>query len=415
MLFFVCSIFFNIAGAYYTEYSIIQNNSDTITGYVNDASDTSKQYLGTGLNFSINRIGVYFSTGGGLSSTTARLKLWCYTDENYTTPCSPKEIWYYNIVVPQNQNKKIFYIDNLNIPLVGTNYYVLVFGCYTGCAGGTNPNLYTYGANFNNYDNGYFSSPRANGVLDAFFEIYYNNIEGNVWGISPASETEITNLNSYVVVGYEGMTDYDSLYINFKNLRTGLATTAKEYKVSEIGDSGELEISLLDFNFDKNGEWYLQAVATYEGYQYQGEYFLSGYGWNWTENLTDNIYYLNINIEGFEPIFEMSDYNDWYAENVLRFESPTDMFVMVAGFIEPIFSNIGEFGKRIINYFDLNTAYEKGYQIGLAIPIFTYYVNQISLFLGGFPIIGWLFIILLILVGIFIFRLIMKFIPFLGG
>lgn len=238
--------------------------------------------------------------------------------------------------------------------------------------------------------------------------------EPRVWGIDPESETEITDLDTLLTIGYEAMEDYESLYITLKHPPTGIFTNAKEYDISEIGDSGELEINLQDFNIEKNSNWYLHAVATYEGYQYEGEYFLSGYGWNWTDDLTDGTYYLDINIEGYQEIFAMSDFETWYGENA-KFDEPTAMFGAIASFFDPIFSVIGEFGNRINNYFNVNEAYGQGYEIGRNIAYFRYFIDEVSLFFGGFPILLWLGIIILILVGIFIFRLVLKFIPFLGG
>ena len=236
----------------------------------------------------------------------------------------------------------------------------------------------------------------------------------SVWGVDPESETDITDLDTIITIGYEGLADYESLYITFRHPTTGLFTDAKKYEVDEIGESGELEINLQDFNIEKNGNWYLHAVAVKEGYQIEQGMFLSGYGWVWSDDLTDGEYYLDINIEGFDDIFAMSDFNSWYDENS-KFDEPTAMFSAIAGFFQPIYSTVGEFGSRIENYFDKNTAYSKGYEIGKAIPVFSYYLEQVAVFMGGFPLMNWLLIIILILVGIFIFRVILKFIPGLGG
>lgn len=256
-----------------------------------------------------------------------------------------------------------------------------------------------------------------------YLKLYYNgdNLfliddyepETSVWGDDPASGTEITDLDTTITVGYEGLADYDSVYITFRHPPTGIFTGAKVYEIDDIGDSGDLEINLQDFDIEKNGNWYLHAVAVREGYQIEQGMFLSGYGWIWSEDLTAGDYYLDINIEGFEEIFAMSDFNSWYDENS-KFDEPTAMFSAISGFFEPIFSTIGEFGSRIQDYFDTNTAYAKGEGIGRAIPFFAYYVEQVAVFMGGFPLMNWLLVIILFLVGIFIFRVILKFIPFFG-
>lgn len=230
---------------------------------------------------------------------------------------------------------------------------------------------------------------------------------------SPASGTEITDLDQNITVNYSDLDDYDTLYLAFRHPFTQISTDAKTYEISNIGGSGQLEIPLTDFNIEKNGNWYLTAIASYEGYQYEGEYFLGGYGSNWTDELTNGTDYLDINIDGYEEIFAMSDFESWYNENS-QFDSPTDMFVSITGFFSPVFSRVGEFGNRITNYFETDQAFSQGRDIGKAIPVFTYYVGQIGTFLGGFPVIKWFMIGILILVGIFIFKVIFKFIPFLG-
>jgi multisubunit Na+/H+ antiporter MnhG subunit len=258
---------------------------------------------------------------------------------------------------------------------------------------------------------------------DPYFIIYYDgdtvmrledaSIEASVWGIDPESAIEITDLDELLTIGYSGLDDYEDLYLTFTH-PSGISSNSKEYDIDIIGGSGSIEVNLADFDIDKNGNWYLQAVASREGYQVQDDLFLSGYGWIWSGNLTSGEYYLDINIEGFEDIFVMGDFNTWYDENS-KFDEPTAMFSSIVGFFEPIFGTIGEFGNRIEDYFDKNTAYTKGAEIGKAIPLFGYYLEQVNVFMGSFPLMNWLLVIILILVGIFIFKVIMKFIPFLGG
>lgn len=310
-----------------------------------------------------------------------------------TYPCEQQNggSWYYKY----NDPDVVWYISKENLTTYGAGYYRLKM--WAG-------------------DDGY-------GENDPYALVYWDEVDlvlsgdytptPKVWGIDPVSGTEITNLDTLLRIGYEDLNTYDSLYIALRHPPTGLFTEAKRYDIINIGGSGELEIPLTHFNIEKNGNWYLHAIATYEGYQYEDDLFLSDYGWNWTSDLTEGNYYLDINIEGFEEIFFMSNFETWYSENA-KFDTPTEMFYDIASVFSPIFSTIGEFGNRIINYFDINSAYSKGYDIGRSIPFFRYYVGQITHFLGGFPIIAWLLIIILILVGIFIFRIIMKFIPFLG-
>jgi len=235
-----------------------------------------------------------------------------------------------------------------------------------------------------------------------------------VWGIDPASETEITDLETTFEFGWEDLDDWDSLLIAFENRPTGIFSQAKIYEIETIGVAGTKELSFTDFNFDRNGKFYFYAVASkLEMEILEGMYLTGGYSYDWTDDLVDPEHWFTINIVGLTPIFEMTDFETWYGE-VSKFATSTAMFVSIAGFFDPIFSYIGEFGNRIKDYFNLNEAYEQGYQIGKTIPYFTFFVAQVSLFLGGFPILKWVFVVILLLVGIFIFRLILKFIPGLG-
>ena len=236
-----------------------------------------------------------------------------------------------------------------------------------------------------------------------------------VWGIDPVSETEITDLDTNFEFGWEGLDDWDSLWVNFQNRPTGIFTEGQEILITTT-PSGSAVFNLTDFNFDRYGTFYFHAVAGREVPEViEGMFFTGKYTSEWTGDLVSPDYNLILTTTtGLAPVFEMSDFEEWYGANA-KFDEPTDMFSAIAGFFDPIFNKIGEFGDRIADYFNVNEAYSQGYEIGKAVPYFTYFVGQVSLFLGGFPIMKWLFVIVLLLTGIFIFRLIMKFIPFLGN
>lgn len=237
-----------------------------------------------------------------------------------------------------------------------------------------------------------------------------------VWAISPASETEITDLTATFDFGWEGLADWDTLLVAFENRPTGIFSEATIYEIETIGESGTKELTFADFNFDRNGKFYFYALASkLEMEILEDMYLTGGYSYDWTDDLVDPEHWFIVNIEGFVSIFEMSDFETWYSENADKFVTSTAMFVAITGFFEPTFNKIGEFGNRIKDYFNLDEAYSQGYDIGKTIPYFTFFVAQVSLFLGGFPILKWVFVVVLLLVGIFIFRLVLKFIPGLGG
>jgi hypothetical protein len=240
-------------------------------------------------------------------------------------------------------------------------------------------------------------------------------LTAKIWGITPVSETEITDLNTNFNFGWQGLYDWDTITVLFQNRDTGIFTKGKDFLIDTIGTNGTMELNLQDFNFDKNGKYYFYAIATRTVPEVINGMFLTGkQSTEFSNDLVDPNYYLTINITGFTTIFEIPNFIDWYGLNA-KFSEPTPLFSSIAGFFQPIFNKIGEFGNRIKDYFNVNESYTQGYEIGKAVPYFTYFVGQIDLFLGGFPIMKWLFVIILLLTGIFIFRLVMKFIPGLGN
>jgi len=269
--------------------------------------------------------------------------------------------------------------------------------------------------NFMNSDEDYLDYFQYNGVLGYFddFSGVYVPPSGRVWSVSPASETEITNLDDIFAFAWENLEGWDSLSVAFQNKDTGIFSNANILET--ISPSGQESFSFESFNFDRNGKYYFYAVATKWSIEFiEGMYITGNYSYQWSDDLVSPVSWFTINTEGYTPIFEMSDFSTWYGE-VSKFATPTDMFVSIAGFFEPTFNKIGEFGNRIKDYFNLSEVYSQGYEIGKVIPYFSYFVGQISLFLGGFPILKWVFVVIILLTGIFIFRLVMKFIPFLGG
>lgn len=240
--------------------------------------------------------------------------------------------------------------------------------------------------------------------------------EGQIWASDPASGTIITNPESSFTFNWAGIDPYNLLGIGFNNRLTGISSDYIYYEIdSLIGSS--TTINLNTFGIDRNGNWYFQGFLTaLTPETYEDVFFTGRYTSISTNDLAeDQNYYLTFSVLGFETIFVMETFEDWYAINSTRYDSPTNMFIAITGVIGPIFNRIGEFGQRIEDYFNLDEAYSSGFGIGRNIPIFGYYLAQISFFIGNFPFIKWVFIILLFFVGVFIFRLVLKFIPFLGG
>lgn len=257
---------------------------------------------------------------------------------------------------------------------------------------------------------------KASTYWDTFKEEERQYGDLRVWGVSPESGSTITNLTDIFTFYWEEFDPevYGGLLVSFYEKNTKIHTAGLLYDdITEI--SGQKEVNLEDFGFDKNGDYYFHAISWEKRLELIGGMFLSPTGWIevWTGDLVSPDYYLDIAIEGFSGFFEMEVFLDWYAINS-KFATPTDLFSAIAEFLNPIYSKIGEFGNRVISFIDTNTAYSKGANLGIVIPATLHYVSAIEFLIGGFPIVKIFLGFLLIIIGIFAFKLIMKFIPFFG-
>lgn len=242
-----------------------------------------------------------------------------------------------------------------------------------------------------------------------------------IYGSSPASGTTITDFESpSLSITYQGFDwdIYDGFVVNFRDDVIGVAAKSIQFLAEDLDPSGNGTevINLADFEIDENGKWYLTALGFGADLDIQGGMFLTtrGYVDFWSDELVDPEYYLNINVAGLPTPYTFDEPETWYSENVLRFDSPTTFFTSFTDIFGPIFEKIAEFGNRILPMFNQTEAYDRGYALGEIFPIARGYISKIDMFFGGFPLASFLTYIILIMLGIFIFRIIMKFIPFLG-
>jgi len=246
------------------------------------------------------------------------------------------------------------------------------------------------------------------------FTIFFDEIETGVpppppelrvWGISPVSGTSTATTTINFTFGWEGW-DFEDIYkdfvLSFYEKNTGIVVGSVIYEPTTITGSSTLALS--SFGFYKTGDYYFKTKARSPLYEYTAYY---------TTDLVSPVWWINLNVAGWSPVFEMPDYTTWYAENS-KFATSTAIFTGITNFLSPIFGKIGEFGNSVVAFLDLDEAYDRGYDLGLTIPLFSAYVSEIEVFFGGFPIIQLFLAFLVILLGIFIVRLILKFIPGLG-
>jgi len=218
--------------------------------------------------------------------------------------------------------------------------------------------------------------------------------------VSPANESTITDLEDKITFSWEGW-DFEDIYeafvFWFVREQSGLATNLVVYYPTST--EGQISYPFSDFEFEKNGYYFLKARKA---------------NGTFGEELIFPNYWILMNIEGWEDYFEMTDWSTWYGENVDKFSTSTAVFSGVAGLLSPIFNKIGEFGESAESFLNTDEAYKTGYDLGIIVPLFTQYIDEIEVFFGGFPVIKIFLGFMVILIGIFIVRLILKFIPTLG-
>lgn len=222
--------------------------------------------------------------------------------------------------------------------------------------------------------------------------------------ISPENGSTITDLSTNLVVDWSNIdhTYWTDIKIAFNDYLIG--ETSKIYDYTINADSGEFSIPLSIFGISKNGYWTFNSVVE-----------------NATEinfDVPNPAYGLTFNVVGLPTPYAFTDFDTWYSENVSDYETPSVWAKAMVGFLQPIFEKVGEFGNRITSYLNILTAYEKGFSIGSVFPVVIAYIGKIDLFFGGFPIMQFFQWAILIMIGLFSVKIILKllsFIPFFGG
>lgn len=265
----------------------------------------------------------------------------------------------------------------------------------------------------------YLNNLEADMMIDYIFDIPYVPVL-EIWGISPNSGTEITDLDTTLTIGYKGFDweIYSGFIVDFRDSKIGAVALSQIFLADDLdpSGSGQVGINLQDFEFDSNGQWYLTGLGFGTHLDIEGGMFLTtrGYIDFWTDELVKVSYYLTINVEGLPTPYVFIAPDDWYSANVERFATPTALFSSFVGLISPVFENVGEFGIRTQNMFNQKEAYDRGYALGEIFPLIGGYIQKIDQFFGGFPLASFFTYLILVMFAIFIIRVVMKFIPFFG-
>ncbi len=222
---------------------------------------------------------------------------------------------------------------------------------------------------------------------------------------SPASNTTITSGSTTLSGSYAalhvGTFGYGYLHIKFKNPNNGFYSYVYTIPLSTY--EGTFSTPLSNFGITENGEWDLVAEQELDANTF-AEVAINPDG-----------YKLNFNINGNSTPYTFTNWNTWYTSNAAGgYSVPSDWATSLTGFIQPIFTNAYEFANQTLTYFDADTAYAKGNQIGIIFPTTQAYINKINIFFGGFPLIQFFEFAVVVMLGVFIVRTIFKFIPFFG-
>lgn len=214
-------------------------------------------------------------------------------------------------------------------------------------------------------------------------------LDGNWVGIDPAIYHNIT------------------LYLNSNFI--GEQSVAKIIPITT--SSGTFSIPLSYFGISANGQWDLEGSATYANTQLSDMYIT-------TDLISPTGYNLIFDVEGFHTPYTFTDFDTWYDTNVSNYDSPSTWASGMIGYLQPILEKIAEFGARLQDYLDTSTAWQRGNDIGSVFPVVNAYILKINIFFGGFPIAQFFQWGILIMIGMFAIKIILKllsFIPVIGG
>jgi len=221
---------------------------------------------------------------------------------------------------------------------------------------------------------------------------------------SPANGSSITSSYTAFSGNYyalsQGFYGYGYLHIWLYNPNSQEHSQTKTIPIT--GPSGTFSFEIAEFGITENGNWQVKANQEWDA--------------NTFVDLTPEPTITFIfNIPGNSAPYNFIDWNTWYTENAAGgYTVPSDFADSIEGFFEPIFTNAYQFANRTLTYFNADTSYDKGHDIGLVFPTTQAYLNKINIFFGGFPLIQFFEFLIIVMLGIFIIRTIFKFIPFFG-
>jgi hypothetical protein len=228
---------------------------------------------------------------------------------------------------------------------------------------------------------------------------------------APTTGTTITDTATTLNGAWAGLDPdiYKNITLYFSSHFIGEQSVAKLITIT--ASSGTFSLPLSDFGLSANGQWDLRGNATYKNTQLSDMYIT-------TDLISPAGYNLIFNVDGFHTPYAFTDFNTWYGANVSNYDTPSAWASGMIGYLQPILEKIAEFGARLQDYLDTSTAWQRGNDIGSVFPVVNAYILKINIFFGGFPIVQFFQWGILIMMGIFAVKIILKllsFIPVIGG
>lgn len=202
---------------------------------------------------------------------------------------------------------------------------------------------------------------------------------------------------------------YKNITLYFNSNFIGEQSVAKIISITNA--TGSFSFPLSDFGISANGQWDLKGNATFKNTQLSDMYITP-------DIISPSGYNLIFNVSGFHTPYTFTDFDTWYDANVSNYDSPSTWASGMIGYLQPILEKIAEFGARLQDYLDTSTAYQRGNDIGSVFPVVNAYILKINIFFGGFPIAQFFQWGILIMIGMFAIKIILKllsFIPVIGG
>lgn len=220
-------------------------------------------------------------------------------------------------------------------------------------------------------------------------------------------EVEITSPESEATIyDLEDLLEFDFSNLLENTERIGLYFIGSDgiiegsYNFPVYSLSGSNSQSFAEFGIERNGVYEVVASG-----------FLSPVGVGAMYDILVNPEFsITIDVDGLLEHFAMPDFSDWYSEHS-QFDNPTPIFSGITSLLAPFFERVSDFGLRSLEFFDEDSAYNRGQSLGV-IPIrIKVYIDAFSVFIGGFPLYETFAFLIVLIAVFFLYKLVKGLLP----